>query len=189
MSNQILVPSLGESITEATVSKWLKQIGEKVDSDEPLVELETDKINVEVPSPLNGTLSSIKVKEGDIVKVGALLGVVEAGTSNLTDTSKIKSEDQRSYKPPKTAKKKNIDQEIPKKSKKITTAKQEALTLVDQQKEENSNGALILDTLADENVSEQKEEKYVPPKTKIHLSPSVRKIIAEKKTMEFNNLF
>ncbi len=180
MSNQILVPSLGESITEATVSKWLKQIGEKVGSDEPLVELETDKINVEVPSPLNGTLSSIKVKEGDIVKVGALLGVVESGTSNLTDTSKIKSEDQRSYKPPKTAKKKNIDQEIPKKSKKITTAKQEALTLVDQQKEENSNGALILDTLADENVSEQKEEKYVPPKTKTHLSPSVRKIVAEK---------
>ena len=180
MSNQILVPSLGESITEATVSKWLKQIGEKVDSDEPLVELETDKINVEVPSPLNGTLSSIKVKEGDVVKVGALLGVVESGTSNLTDTSKIKSEDQKSYKPPKTAKKKNIDQEIPKKSKKITTAKQEALTLVDQQKEENSNGALILDTLADENVSEQKEEKYVPPKTKTHLSPSVRKIVAEK---------
>ena len=107
MSVELIVPKLGESITEATVSKWLKQIGEKVDSDEPLVELETDKINVEVPSPLNGTLSSIKVKEGDVVKVGALLGVVESGTSNLTDTSKIKSEDQKSYKPPKTAKKKN----------------------------------------------------------------------------------
>ena len=76
MSNQILVPSLGESITEATVSKWLKQVGEKVDSDEPLVELETDKVNVEVPSPLSGTLSSIKVKEGDTVEVGALLGLV-----------------------------------------------------------------------------------------------------------------
>ena len=65
MSNQILVPSLGESVTEATVSKWLKQVGEKVDSDEPLVELETDKVNVEVPSPLTGTLSSIEVKEGE----------------------------------------------------------------------------------------------------------------------------
>ena len=57
MSNQILVPSLGESVTEATVSKWLKQVGEKVDSDEPLVELETDKVNVEVFSPSTGTLS------------------------------------------------------------------------------------------------------------------------------------
>ena len=76
MSNQIIVPSLGESVTEATVSKWLKQVGEKVDSDEPLVELETDKVNVEVPSPLAGTLTSIKVKEGDTVEVGALLGEV-----------------------------------------------------------------------------------------------------------------
>ena len=77
MSNQILVPSLGESVTEATVSKWLKQVGEEVESDEPLVELETDKVNIEVPSPLTGTLSSIKVKEGDTVEVGALLGLVQ----------------------------------------------------------------------------------------------------------------
>ena len=85
MSNQILVPSLGESITEATVSKWLKQVGEKVDSDEPLVELETDKVNVEVPSPLAGILSSIKVKEGSIVEVGSLLGVVNEEKSNSKD--------------------------------------------------------------------------------------------------------
>ena len=62
MSNQIIVPTLGESVTEATVSKWLKQVGETVESDEPLVELETDKVNVEVPSPLTVTLSSIRVK-------------------------------------------------------------------------------------------------------------------------------
>ena len=79
MSNQIIVPALGESVTEATVSKWLKQVGEKVDPDEPLVELETDKVNVEVPSPFAGTLSSIKVKEGDTVVVGALLGEVKEG--------------------------------------------------------------------------------------------------------------
>ena len=79
MANQILVPSLGESVTEATVSKWFKQVGESVDSDEPLVELETDKVNIEVPSPLSGTLSSIKVKEGDTVEVGALLGIVKEG--------------------------------------------------------------------------------------------------------------
>ena len=118
MPNQILVPSLGESITEATVSKWLKQIGEKVDSDEPVVELETDKVNVEVPSPLNGTLSSIKVKEGDTVKVGTLLGIIEEGKSNLVNSDKIESVDQKSYKPPQMAKEKNIVKETSKKSKK-----------------------------------------------------------------------
>ena len=82
MPNQILVPPLGESITEATVSKWLKKVGEEVDSDEPLVELETDKVNVEVPSPLSGVLSSISVKEGKTVEVGTLLGLVEAGKSS-----------------------------------------------------------------------------------------------------------
>merc|ERR1711964_817114 len=94
MSNQILVPSLGESITEATVSKWLKQVGEKVDSDEPLVELETDKVNVEVPSPLSGTLSSIKVKEGDTAVVGALLGLIKEGKSNSMKTIKTDTADQ-----------------------------------------------------------------------------------------------
>tara|TARA_B100000686_G_scaffold204879_1_gene211680 strand:+ start:648 stop:2000 length:1353 start_codon:yes stop_codon:yes gene_type:complete len=180
MSNQILVPSLGESITEATVSKWLKKIGEKVDSDEPLVELETDKVNVEVPSPLDGTLSSIKVKEGDVVKVGALLGVVEEGKSTLVDADEVESEEPKSYRPPKTVKKKNLIQETTKKGKKTTTTKQEPLTLTNKQKEENSNGTLILDTLVDGDVPEKKEEKYVPPKTKMHLSPSVRKIVEEK---------
>ena len=100
MSNQILVPSLGESITEATVSKWLKQIGEQVNSDEPLVELETDKVNVEVPSPSDGTLSTIQVKEGDTVKVGSLLGVVEAGKSEAVKTVKAETIDKPAYKPP-----------------------------------------------------------------------------------------
>ena len=77
MSNQILVPSLGESVTEATVAKWLKSVGDSVAADEALVELETEKVNVEVPSPLNGTLSSIKVNEGETVQVGSLLGVVD----------------------------------------------------------------------------------------------------------------
>ena len=122
MSNQILVPSLGESVTEATVSKWLKQVGEKVDSDEPLVELETDKVNVEVPSPLTGTLSSIKAKEGDTVIIGALLGIVNEGKSTLVKTAKIKTTDQnqKSYIPPKTYKKKNIAKEAVRKNKKIS---------------------------------------------------------------------
>ena len=74
MSNQILVPSLGESITEATVSKWLKKTGEKVNSDEPLVELETDKVNVEVPSPSDGTLSSIQSKRRRYCKGRIFIG-------------------------------------------------------------------------------------------------------------------
>ena len=64
MSEKIVVPVLGESITEATVSKWLKKSGENVKADEPIVELETDKVNLEVPSPVNGVLSSIQTKEG-----------------------------------------------------------------------------------------------------------------------------
>ena len=105
MSNQIVVPSLGESITEATVSKWRKQVGETVDTDEPIVELETDKVNVEVPSPLSGTLSSIKVKEGDTVEVGAVLGHVNQGKSVSKETVETEEEVQ-SYKPPKAKRKK-----------------------------------------------------------------------------------
>ena len=181
MSNQILVPSLGESITEATVSKWLKQVGERVDSDEPLVELETDKVNVEVPSPLAGTLSSIKVKEGDTVEVGTLLGIVNEGKSGSIKTAETRSieQDQQSYIPPKAAKKKNIIKETAKKRKKTISTKQETLTLVDESKDKNSNGTLILDTLVEGGVNEAKQEKYIPPKTREHLSPSVRKIVKE----------
>jgi len=187
MSNQILVPSLGESVTEATVSKWLKQVGENVDSDEPLVELETDKVNIEVPAPLSGTLSSIKVKEGDTVEVGALLGVIKEGKSISTETDTT-AQSQKTYIPPKKDEKKNIDKETPKKRKKTSSIKQEPLTLVEQSDDKNSNGALILNNLAEEETEETKEEveetqeeKYIPPKTKQHLSPSVRKIVEEKK--------
>ena len=171
MSNQIIVPSLGESITEATVSKWLKQVGEQVDSDEPLVELETDKVNVEVPSPLAGTLSSIKVKEGDTVEVGALLGEVNEGKSiskKIIKTTSIE-ENKKSYAPPKKSKKTKIKDNNNK----------EVLTLVENAKEESVNETLVLDTLAAENNPETKEEKYIPPKTKKNLSPAVRKMVEE----------
>ena len=69
MSEKILVPTLGESITEATVAKWLKNKGDSVESDEPIVELETDKVNLEVPSPVDGVLSEINVNDGQIVAV------------------------------------------------------------------------------------------------------------------------
>ena len=89
MSEKILVPVLGESITEATVAKWLKNKGDSVESDEPIVELETDKVNIEVPSPLSGILSSIKVKEGDTVEVGSLLGTVNEEKSSSTKIEKV----------------------------------------------------------------------------------------------------
>ena len=173
MPNQILVPSLGESVTEATVSRWLKQVGEQVDSDEPLVELETDKVNVEVPSPLSGTLSSIKVKEGDTVEVGALLGTIKEGKVNSNDNSEqeIEVQEKQNYVPPKTAKKKQIVQ----KSKNVIDENEESLDLVQEVKEDNKKSdTLLLDTLAE-------EKSYVPPKQKEKLSPAVRKIVEEKK--------
>ena len=79
MTTEIRVPTLGESVVEATVGQWFKQAGDAVAADEPLVELETDKVTVEVPAPAGGVLSEIIVKEGDTVEVGALLGAIAAG--------------------------------------------------------------------------------------------------------------
>ena len=76
MSEKILVPVLGESIVEATVSKWLKSEGDAVEADEPIVELETDKVNLEVPSPISGVLDKIISKDGSVVEVGATLGSI-----------------------------------------------------------------------------------------------------------------
>ena len=77
MEEKILVPALGESITEATVAKWLKGVGDTVKADEPIVELETDKVNLEVPSPINGRLEEVKANDGEVVKVGSLLGSIK----------------------------------------------------------------------------------------------------------------
>ena len=185
MSNKILVPSLGESITEATVSKWLKQVGETVDSDEPLVELETDKVNVEVPSPLSGTLSLIKAKEGETVEVGTLLGIVKNDTSAKDEKveSNIEAED-------------NL--KVIKKNKKKFSNNQKALELVnlepteekaeDDEEATDSNGALILDTLAEKlDEDKTKMDDYVPPKTRENLSPAVRKIVKEN-NIDISNL-
>ena len=90
MSEKILVPVLGESITEATVSKWLKNEGEKVEADEPIVELETDKVNLEVPSPVSGVLDSINSKDGSVVEVGAVLGSVSESGTSTNETEEIK---------------------------------------------------------------------------------------------------
>jgi len=195
MSNQILVPSLGESITEATVAKWYKQVGEKVDSDEPLVELETDKVNVEVPSPLSGTLLSIKVKEGITVEVGALLGLIQEGKSKIIKATKEKDEanQQRKYESPKNVEVKKTVKK--KRSKKTNLDTQAPLKLHDVVEEESTKETpLMLDTLAeteitnlDPGLEDKVEQKYELPKTKQNLSPAVRKIVDENE-IDISNL-
>jgi len=83
MATEIRVPTLGESVTEATVGQWYKQAGDAVTADEPLVELETDKVTVEVPAPASGVLSEIVVKAGDTVAVGSVLGAIAEGDGKV----------------------------------------------------------------------------------------------------------
>ena len=90
MSEKILVPALGESITEATIAKWLKNEGDAVEADEPIVELETDKVNLEVPSPVTGVLTEIASKDGSVVEVGSLLGSVSENGENSSPKEEIK---------------------------------------------------------------------------------------------------
>ena len=159
MSEKIVVPALGESVTEATVSKWLKTVGEKVDSDEPVVELETDKVNVEVPSPSDGVLENISVKEGDTVEVGALLGSIGA-----KKIQKIEKEEKKYTPPPKKEETvpKIFDKPVEKKHKKV----EQKLIL----NETPIEPPLILskEITSDTQVEEQT------------LSPSARKIASEK---------
>ena len=90
---ELIVPTLGESITEATVSKWLKKVGDSFEADEPLVEIETDKITVEVPAPTAGSISEIKVEEGTDVNIGGVLALLgDKKTSNDTSKNKVMAE-------------------------------------------------------------------------------------------------
>ena len=90
MAKDLLVPTLGESVTEATVSKWLKEVGDSVKADEPVVELETDKVSVSVPSPETGILSEIKIQAGTTVNVGTVLGSIGAGSAGAIKKETIK---------------------------------------------------------------------------------------------------
>ena len=92
MSTEIRVPTLGESVTEATIGQWFKKPGEAVNVDEPLVELETDKVTVEVPSPVAGVMGAIEVEEGDTVEVGALLGAIAEGEAAAVAAPAAKAE-------------------------------------------------------------------------------------------------
>ncbi|HYM18282.1 MAG TPA: biotin/lipoyl-containing protein, partial [Micropepsaceae bacterium] len=92
MSIQIKVPALGESVTEATIARWLKKEGDPVNADEPVVELETDKVSVEVPSPAAGVLEHIEAAQGATVGVGAILGAVKEGTAPKAEAKPAKAE-------------------------------------------------------------------------------------------------
>ena len=168
MSREIIVPTLGESITEATVSKWLKNHGESVKIDEPVVELETDKVNVEVPSPAEGVIVKVNFNSGDTVEVGASLGIIDSKSESIVPTTKPR-------------------EKIKKKENKIK-AEDKNLTIFDEEKldeeklyeekqdqdketlEKKNEKPLILNQVIDENINLSNP-----------LSPAVRKIVEEKK--------
>ncbi|MDO8837758.1 MAG: 2-oxoglutarate dehydrogenase complex dihydrolipoyllysine-residue succinyltransferase [Parvibaculum sp.] len=106
MATEIRVPTLGESVTEATVAKWFKKPGDQVTIDEPLVELETDKVTVEVPAPKSGVLSEIMVKDGETVEVGALLGEIGEGKGKAAAPAAARKEEPKKEEPKKEEPKK-----------------------------------------------------------------------------------
>ena len=175
MSEKILVPVLGESITEATVSKWLKKQGDSVIADEAVVELETDKVNLEVPASTHGVIAEINANEGDTVEVGAVLGVISE-TANKTENKPSNQviEDQKDQveenpkifetkvEPTlKTEKKDNvISLDVEKKQKVLETSDEE-------------QPFVLTDEVLEPNVEETKINPI--------LSPAVRKMVAEKK--------
>jgi 2-oxoglutarate dehydrogenase E2 component (dihydrolipoamide succinyltransferase) len=164
MIEKIVVPTLGESITEATVAKWLKNEGDQVKADEAIVELETDKVNVEVPSPINGVLSKINSQGGATVEVGALLGSISQSDTQLpkkNEIIKIKTEKKENNVINLTTEKKSpkiFEEKII--SEKSLILKEEPLVLTKEIKEEEIN------------LIKSKNET---------LSPAVRKIVVENK--------
>ncbi len=160
MSEKILVPVLGESITEATVVKWLKSTGDRVETDEPIVELETEKVNLEVPAPSEGVLSEINAKDGQVVEVGTVLGIIGIGKTNV------------------------LKKDIPKEKKK----KEKAVEIKKNNLELFDNNVLKLDESIDKNGEEplvlsnevDTEANKIKNDPKQTFSPAVRKIIKEK---------
>ena len=167
MAEKITVPTLGESVSEATVSKWLKSQGDEVIADEPIVELETDKVNVEVPSPMNGILGTIVVKEGETVNVGSLLGTINGSSEKIDNTVKEVS----NYAPPKKIKEKKepkiFEEEKITRLEKVKTKK-----IKSEEPILNLEEPLILEQVHEEKIFEKEEKK---------VSPAARKMADEAK--------
>ena len=162
MSEKILVPVLGESISEATVSKWLKNEGDEVKTDEPIVELETDKVNLEVPSPISGKLTEIISKNGSVVEVGAHLGSIEE-----IEISEKKSQEIKKIKP--TVKRENIESSEPQQNE-----PQLLETELADKLDEQEQPLVLTKEVKTEPIIKEKPNDQV-------LSPAVRKIVAENK--------
>ena len=162
MSEKILVPILGESISEATIVKWLKKKGESVEIDEPIVELETDKVNLEVPAPADGILSEINANDGQVVEVGTVLGLI---TNGKVETSKkeVLNEEQKVENKPKISKDnpKLFDNNVVKLEKSPASRQDREQPLV------------LSNEVAKETIKNKNESKRT-------LSPAVRKIVEEK---------
>ena len=162
MSEKIIVPVLGESITEATVSKWLKNEGDEVKTDEPIVELETDKVNLEVPSPITGKLTEIISKNGSVVEVGAHLGSIKE-----TEISEKKTQEIEKIKP--TVERENIENSDPQQNE-----PQLLETEVTDELEEQEQPLVLTKEIKTKPTINEKLNEQV-------LSPAVRKIVAENK--------
>ena len=177
MSEKILVPVLGESISEATVAKWLKNEGDNVEADEPIVELETDKVNLEVPSPVDGVLTEINSKDGTTVEVGATLGLVSQNGSAAIKKKETKSVISKKVDTEKKSIHKNelelkpIENNIVS----LNTQKNELKVFEDINVKNNTNLKPLI--LKNEVLKETVQKKNFNEV----LSPAVRKIIAENK--------
>ena len=153
MAESILVPVLGESVAEATVAKWLKNEGDKVNADEAVVELETDKVNVEVPAPSDGIIEKISVKEGQTVNVGAVLGTISQSKSPVASISS----EEKKYSPP---------------LKKLEVVKNVTLIKEDKKQEKKEDEPLILTEV-------HNETKTIKNLNSNFVSPAARKIATE----------
>ena len=192
MSENIVVPTLGESITEATVSKWIKNQGDQVKEDEPIVELETDKVNVEVPSPAEGVISKINFKAGDTVEVGALLGTISSqGDKVISKENVVSITKSKEQKKKQDAIKEEKDISIFDEKESNDNKKEiEQPLVLNQQVEKEIEQPLVLNQqvekeieqplVLDQNVSENKNS-FQDKDLSSELSPAVRKIVDEKK--------
>ena len=166
MSEKILVPVLGESITEATIAKWLKSEGDTVEADEPIVELETDKVNLEVPSPVTGVLTEIASKDGSVVEVGALLGSVSENSNDASTKEQI-------IKIEPTVKAELLVNKVEEENSKLP---KEELNIFEEDEDEIKEVEPLVLTKEIKNGSNQLKNNNTQD-----LSPAVRKIVAENK--------
>ncbi len=176
MTEKILVPALGESITEATISKWLKSKGDNIKADEAILELETDKVNLEVPSPIDGVLTAINFKEGDTVEVGVELGEI---SSELDENKKINNSKREDEKP-----------KIENENKNVINFEKEKKQKPKNNEPEIKEEPLILNKEEEPLILNKEEEPLILTKelstnkttnSQKVLSPAVRKIVEENK--------